>query len=194
MLLLRTQRANNELSRGQTDSHGQYNVLLYLGVRLHCFCLCCLGAIGKRHHMIGKSHGNPGMLPWPPCCSCNFQIHFLEKLGCIDYNFTEVSPWWSNWPSSQIPDCTCSISLNAPFRTEMYTFLFGMELCGIWNRCIVGFVKLVCCQWFSIGLVIFRCRLGRGNKLLPEPMMTYLSIGFTWLQWMYKTVNGGRAI
>ena len=41
-----------------------------------------------------------------------------------------------NWPNSQIPEGTCSISHNASFRTEMCTFLFWMEHCGIWNRCI----------------------------------------------------------
>ena len=48
-----------------------------------------------------------------------------------------------NWPHSQIPECTCSISHNATSRTEMCTFLFWMLHCGIWNRCILGFVKLV---------------------------------------------------
>ena len=42
---------------------------------------------------------------------------------------------------SQIPHCICSISHNAHFRTEMCTFLFWMMHCGIWNRCIVGFVN-----------------------------------------------------
>ena len=52
-----------------------------------------------------------------------------------------------NWPNSQIPECTCSIFHNAPFRTEICTFLFWMEHCGIsWNRCILGFVKLVYCS------------------------------------------------
>ena len=46
-----------------------------------------------------------------------------------------------NWPISQIPQCTCSISHNTPFRTEMCTFLFWMVHCGIWDRCIVGFVN-----------------------------------------------------
>ena len=32
-----------------------------------------------------------------------------------------------NRPTSQIPDCTGFISHNAPFRTEMCTFLFWME-------------------------------------------------------------------
>ena len=46
-----------------------------------------------------------------------------------------------NKPISQIPECTCSISPSASFRTEMCTFLFWMEHCGIWNRCILGFVN-----------------------------------------------------
>ena len=44
-----------------------------------------------------------------------------------------------NWPNSQIPQCTCSISHKATFRTEMCTFLFWMLHCGIWNRCHVGY-------------------------------------------------------
>ena len=33
----------------------------------------------------------------------------------------DVTVWhqFCNWPNSQIPECTCSISQNAPFRTEM---------------------------------------------------------------------------
>ena len=59
---------------------------------------------------------------------------------------------WSinNWPNSQIPACTCSMSHNALIRTEMCTFLFWMEHCGIWNRCILLFEKLVYwCQSFQ---------------------------------------------
>ena len=44
-----------------------------------------------------------------------------------------------NWPNSQIPLCT--VSHNASFRTEMCTFLSRMVRCGIWDRCIVGFVN-----------------------------------------------------
>ena len=50
-----------------------------------------------------------------------------------------------NWNNSHISEGTCSVSHNAPFKTEMYTFLFWMEYCGILNRCIMGFVKLVYC-------------------------------------------------
>ena len=48
-----------------------------------------------------------------------------------------------NWPISQIPQCTWPISHNAPFRTEMCTFLFWKVHCGIWNSCIVGFANKV---------------------------------------------------
>ena len=44
---------------------------------------------------------------------------------------------------SQIPQCTSFIYHNAPFRTEMCTFLFWMVHCGIWNWCIVGFFNWV---------------------------------------------------
>ena len=36
-----------------------------------------------------------------------------------------------------------SISHNAPFKTERCTFLFWMVHCEMWDRCIVGFVRLV---------------------------------------------------
>ena len=56
------------------------------------------------------------------------------------------------WPNSQIPECTYSIYHNAPFRTEMCTFLFWMEHCGVWSRCILGFVKLVYCYGYNLQL------------------------------------------
>ena len=43
---------------------------------------------------------------------------------------------------TQIPQCTCPISHNAPFIIEMCTFLFWMMHCGMWDKCIVGFVRL----------------------------------------------------
>ena len=60
--------------------------------------------------------------------------------------------WWGvrlQWflnlerrPISQIPQYTCPIFHNAPFRTEMCTFLFWMVYCGIWDDYIVGFIRL----------------------------------------------------
>ena len=43
-----------------------------------------------------------------------------------------------NRPLLQAPQCTCLLSHNAPFRTEICIFLFWMVHCGIWDRCIVG--------------------------------------------------------
>ena len=48
-----------------------------------------------------------------------------------------------NRPISQIPHCTCPITHNASFRTEMCTFLFWMVLCGICDTCIMGFINLL---------------------------------------------------
>ena len=53
--------------------------------------------------------------------------------------------------NSQIPQCTCSISHNAPFRTEMCTSLLWMVHCGKWNRWIVRFVRPV--YWLLVLLV-----------------------------------------
>ena len=64
----------------------------------------------------------------------------------LSLSFRVTSLTSGNWPNSQIPEFTCSISHNAPFRTEMCTFVFWMEHRGIWNRCILGFVKLVNCN------------------------------------------------
>ena len=63
----------------------------------------------------------------------------------------ELSPCMQacNWPTSQIPQCTCSISHKAPFRTEMCTFLLWMMHCGIWIKCIVGLVRMVYCAKLS---------------------------------------------
>ena len=73
---------------------------------------------------------------WTNGIKCNSLVCYS-----VHQRFSSETIW--NWPNSQIPECTCSISQNAPFRTEMCTFLFWMEHCGIWNRCILEFVKLV---------------------------------------------------
>ena len=58
-----------------------------------------------------------------------------------------------NRPFSQIPQCTSPISHNAPFRTEMCTFLFWMLHCGIWDWCIVEFVQQVNCHGIDLVLL-----------------------------------------
>ena len=59
---------------------------------------------------------------------------------------------YSYWPNSQIPECTCSMSHNAPFGTEMFTFQFWMVYSGMWNRCVMGFVRLVHCLSISMSI------------------------------------------
>ena len=75
--------------------------------------------------------------------STNISNVIMFMMSCREHNYSCYSHVSSNFnrPISQIPECTCSISHNAPFRTEICTFLFWVEHCGIWNRCIVGFVN-----------------------------------------------------
>ena len=80
------------------------------------------------------------------------------------------------WPNSQIPQYTCSISHNAPFRTEMCTFLFWMVHCGIWNRCIVGFVRLVSCPEI--------CQSQKGFCYIWQHVMQTYVCGQKYLVWV----------
>ena len=91
-----------------------------------------------------------------------YNIAYSLKPECFhDANFlTGCIGGCNNWPNSQIPECTHSISHNAQFRTEMCTFLFWMEHCGIWNRCIPGFVILVYFLYPSDDKVGFMTTLG----------------------------------
>ena len=59
---------------------------------------------------------------------------------------------YCNRAISQIPQCTCPIAHNVSFRTEMCTFMFWMVQCGMWDRCIVAFMRLVYCHtlWYGI--------------------------------------------
>ena len=69
---------------------------------------------------------------------------FLPSLSEVELLYLlQDKLMWHSRPISQIPECTCSISHNARFRKEMWTFLFWMEHCGIRNRCILGFVNEV---------------------------------------------------
>ena len=55
----------------------------------------------------------------------------------------------SNWPISQIPQCIRQISHNATFcNRNVHTcahFCYKMLHCGMWHRCILGFVRWVYC-------------------------------------------------
>ena len=77
------------------------------------------------------------------CLSTDTNAHWCML---ITWKATKIQIFWIGWqshyhkrPISQIPECTCSISHNAPFRT----FLIWMEHCGVWNKCILGFVNYV---------------------------------------------------
>ena len=73
-----------------------------------------------------------------------------------------------NLRNSQIPQFTHPISHNAPFRTKMCAFLLWIVHCGIWDRCIVGFVSLVYLPWNYIDqYAIIGCHTGGFNSLAP---------------------------
>ena len=72
----------------------------------------------------------------------------------------------------------------------MHIFLFWMEHCGIWNRCILGFVKFACSTgiwtvnllWTSDTIWWHRnwVNIGSGNGLVPDgakPLLEPLLIG-----------------
>ena len=59
------------------------------------------------------------------------------------YMCTSIIFHWYGAGIDQFQDPRMHISHNASFRTEMCTFLFWMEHCGIWNWCILGFVNKV---------------------------------------------------
>ena len=79
------------------------------------------------------------------CNSCTLVIDQINKShdALVSYPMMHHS---CNWPKLQIPWCTCPISHNAPFRTKICTFLFWMVHCGIPDKCIMGFVRLVYCS------------------------------------------------
>ena len=52
---------------------------------------------------------------------------------------------------------------NAPFRAEMCTFLFWMEHCGMWKRCIVGFVN-----WVNWNHLIIFCNYGSNDPVRSQ--------------------------
>ena len=73
----------------------------------------------------------------------SFWIEF--RFGVFDYgpNDNKIIINSGNWCNSQIPQCTCSISHNAPFRTE-----FWMEHCWILEQmhsgiCEIGLLSVV---------------------------------------------------
>ena len=70
---------------------------------------------------------------------------WLKSIHCHSQNAypNAGSNMLDNWPNSQIPQYTCPISHNAPFRTEMCSFLFTMVHCGIWDRCIMGIATMI---------------------------------------------------
>ena len=112
---------------------------------LTCVCVACAGLVSRDQNFTKWN-------PWEVMSSGEQHIPQPTTLGgqkCLMAPSTRalVVPWTftrdGKRPISQIPERTCSISPNAPFRAEMCKFLFWMEHWGIWNRGILGFVNYV---------------------------------------------------
>ena len=71
---------------------------------------------------------------------------FEDILSIFSALISSFSIW--NWHDLQIPQCISTMSHNVPWRTEMFAFLFWIVHCGIWNRYIMGFMRLV--HWICI--------------------------------------------
>ena len=78
-------------------------------------------------------------------------INLMWPHGCQMVTWDLSKALTHKRPISQIQECTCSISHNAPLRTEMCTFLFWMKHCGIWNSCILEFVNQANFVWGVYG-------------------------------------------
>ena len=82
--------------------------------------------------------------------SWKLKMSWFMSLGmqCMHLNHTPKLYWvmdmdfYTHINNSNRPNLQ---SHSAPFRTEIRTFLIWMEHCGIWNKCVLGFVKLIDC-------------------------------------------------
>ena len=90
---------------------------------------------------------------WPRGKKSEFLLNFFQLPCFKGHKNFEAMCFCFGYQSHKIPQCTCPISHNAPFRTEMCTFLFWMVHCGIWDRCIVGCVNLI--YWWKLCLCLF---------------------------------------
>ena len=93
-----------------------------------------------------------------------------------------------------IPQCTIQ-NRNVHISVEMCTFLFWRVHSGIWNRCFVGFVKLVCCYMFKGRRL---CPSGRwSSEQLPassEPPWGLGSPGVGWPRGMALALGMGMGM
>ena len=109
-----------------------------------------------------------------------------------------------NWPNLQIPECTCSISQNAPFRTEMCTFLFWMEHCGfgtgefwdLWNWPVEYSLKINSLPWLRTNMILQWLSEGNGHIYVllvglsrPPINKFYCSIKLSFCLSLFSAVN-----
>ena len=143
------------------------------------------------HGITMMSHGHHGISShWP--LDCLFNSFFwptwkesqrsasLATGGINQCPVDSPHKWSIIWKTFQFNDITmgimvhrCSTSHNAPFRTEMSSFLFCMEHCGIWNKCFLGFVKKVS---FTNGEKIFSLVTCTNSQILTWSAKSYTKL------------------
>ena len=116
-------------------------------------------------------------------------------LGILPVTVGFPSQGATNRPISQIPQCIRQISHNAPFcNINVHTcayFCYKMLHCGIWHRCILGFLRWVYSElwcfllsntkewaviWDATTLTWLHCNIDKttGVSLYSEPYVTKL--------------------
>ena len=92
---------------------------------------------------------NAVALMWRLCYMVRWAIDkLLNKISLETLSMLLLYRTFTAWiirVNLQVSQCNCPISHNAPFRTEMYTFLFWMVHRGIWDRYIVGLPRSPYC-------------------------------------------------
>ena len=116
-------------------------------------------------------------------------MNILNLISILAHSSTAREPRQNfNRPISQIPQCSCSISHNAPFKSEVFTFLLQMLHCGIWNRCIWGLVNLIygICYLSIYFLTMTPYALDPlthwGRDKMASIFQTTFSIAFSWMK------------
>ena len=151
----------------------QYMGLCVFGLPISLVMIERIYTLSYYYHQIGSMN----YYPLFRVRSWNNGIRCMSLYILMDINLTGI-----NQPNSQIPEYTCSISHNAPFRTAMCTFLFRNGTLWDMEQVHSGVVKR-----FYI-FVLFQGASGRQTSWL------YLSgnQGFTLISALIRAVLGMR--
>ena len=103
-------------------------------------------------------------------------------------DISENTPWRlvNKGTGSCIPvisQCNYSFPNSAPFSSEMCTFLFCMVHCGIWNGCILEFVRLI----YRVIIIVVDSRY---IAVLHNTLVRWTKMTARYREWMYSCGDG----